>query len=308
MPVAADFERWLQQPNDPLLTTDLGEAALLPAAFRLPGCQTYLGAQVKIGGRAEGLLSCYRFRDRGYGIDEIALVTALAEQIGLMLETQRLRRQAEEMAVLAERQRLARDLHDSVTQSLYSLTLFSRAGREAAADGDTQRLQESLASLEHNTLHALREMRLLLYELRPADLEQRGAAACAGAAAEYRGTACRAAARRAAGPAACPAAQLRVGPVSHHRRGAQQRDQARRRRPCTPALRMRTGGKAAPELVIADDGRGFDPEQNTGGLGLNNMRERAARLHGQISVTSAPGRWDHGGGHTAMSDREKTDV
>ena len=119
-------------------------------------------------------MSCYRFRDRGYGIDEIALVTALAEQIGLMLETQRLRRQAEEMAVLAERQRLARDLHDSVTQSLYSLTLFSRSGREAAADGDTQRLQESLASLEHNTLHALREMCLLLYELRPADLAREG--------------------------------------------------------------------------------------------------------------------------------------
>ena len=137
VPVAAGFQRWLQQPNDPLLTTDLGQAALLPAAFRLPGCQTYLGAQIKIGGRAEGLLSCYRFHDRGYGIDEIALVTALAEQIGMMLETQRLRRQAEEMAVLAERQRLARDLHDSVTQSLYSLTLFSRAGREAAADGDT---------------------------------------------------------------------------------------------------------------------------------------------------------------------------
>ena len=76
--------------------------------------------------------------------------------------------------MLDERQRLARDLHDSVTQSLYSLTLFSRAGREAPTMAMPIRLNRSLTELEHNTLHALREMRLLLYELRPADLEQEG--------------------------------------------------------------------------------------------------------------------------------------
>ena len=290
VPIGGDFQRWLQLPNDPLLTTNLGAALWLPAPFRLPGCQTYLGAQVKVGGRAEGLLSCYRFRDRGYGIDEVALVTALAEQIGLMLETQRLRRNAEEMAVLAERQRLARDLHDSVTQSLYSLTLFSRAGREAAADGDTRRLQESLASLEHTTLHALREMRLLLYELRPADLEQEGL-------------------RRAL--------ELRLNTVE--RRAGLRLDVQLDELPALPpnyetelyhvviealnnVIKHAAAGRASVllrytgrrsktclHLVIADDGRGFDPAQNTGGLGLINMRERIARLRGQISITSAPG-------------------
>ena len=298
MAVAGDFQQWLQQLNDPLLTTDLaantGLAALLPAPFQLPGCQTYLGAQIKVGGRAGGLLSCYRYRDRGYGIDEIALVTALAEQIGLMLETHRLRRQAEEMAVLAERQRLARDLHDSVTQSLYSLTLFSRAGREAAADGDAPRLQESLANLEHTTLHALREMRLLLYELRPADLEREGL-------------------RRAL--------ELRLNTVE--RRAGLRLDVQLDELPVLPAsfetdlyhvviealnnvikhaaavrvsvlLHCVAGshaGRAAErlQLVVADDGCGFDPTQNKGGLGLINMRERVARLQGQISITSAPG-------------------
>ena len=178
MPLAGAFQRWLQQPNDPLLTTDLPAAALLPAAFRLPGCQTYLGAQIKIGGRAEGLLSCYRFTDRGYGIDEIALVTALAQQIGMMLETQRLRRHTEEVAVLAERQRLARDLHDSVTQSLYSLTLFSRAGREAAADGDTVRLQESLREL--GAQHAARAARDAPAALRAASRPTWNVRGCSG--------------------------------------------------------------------------------------------------------------------------------
>lgn len=289
--IGGDFQRWLQQPNDPLLTTELGAAVRLPAPFRLPGCQTYLGAQVKVGGRAEGLLSCYRFRDRGYGIDEVALVTALAEQIGLMLETQRLRRNAEEMAVLAERQRLARDLHDSVTQSLYSLTLFSRAGREAAVDGDARRLQESLASLEHTTLHALREMRLLLYELRPADLEREGLQR----ALELRLNTV----ERRAGlqpdmqidlPHTLPSSweadlyhlvvEALNNVVKHAAAGH------------VTLVLKRAGEQPNPclQLVIADDGRGFDPVRNSPGLGLNNMRERVARLHGEMTITSAPGR------------------
>ena len=74
----------------------------LPSALRAPGFQTYLGAQIRIGQRTEGMLSCFRFSDRGFGVDEIALVTALAEQMGMMLETDRLRQDAQAMAVLQE--------------------------------------------------------------------------------------------------------------------------------------------------------------------------------------------------------------
>ena len=81
--------------------------------------------QIRISQRIEGVLSCFRFTDRGFGVDEVALVTALAEQMGMMSEIHHLRLNAEAMAVLEERQRLARDLHDSVTQYLYSLSLFS---------------------------------------------------------------------------------------------------------------------------------------------------------------------------------------
>ncbi len=169
-----EFQRWLQRPNDPLNMLDVENMSSLHSAFRAAGLQTYLGAQIRIGQRTEGVLSCFRFTERGYSVDETALILALAHQIGMILEIDRLRQNAEAMAVLEERQRLARDLHDSVTQSLYSLSLFSRAGREAAEDGDADRLNYSLAEMERNTLHTLREMRLLLYELRPADLEQEG--------------------------------------------------------------------------------------------------------------------------------------
>ena len=281
------FQRWLQQPNDPLVTNTLSQLGLLPPAFQLPECQTYLGAQIRVGHHTEGLLSCYRFTGRGFGLDGIALVTALAEQLGLVLETHRLRQHTEEMAVLQERQRLARDLHDSVTQSLYSLSLFSRAGHEAAVDGDIARLTHSLTELERTTLHALREMRLLLYELRPADLAQEGL---------------------------IRAVELRLDTVER-RLGLKlkvQMDQLPEMPPdyevdlyyiIVEAMNNVTKHAAAScltlsltqadrqlHLQIADDGQGFDSSSATGGLGLRNIRERVARLNGQISLFSEPGR------------------
>ena len=194
----------------------------------------------------------------------MALIMALAEQIGMMLENHRLRQNAEEMAVLEERQRLARDLHNSVTQSLYSLTLFSRAGR-AAEDGDHDRLIYSLTELERNTLHALREMRLLLYELRPADLEQGGL---------------------------IPAIELRLNTVER-RVGLQMDAQLDEYVGMSPnceiqlyhiiveALNNVVKHAAATHLTlqltqadghlhlrIIDDGQGFDPAQTKGGMGL----------------------------------------
>ncbi|MCB0360315.1 MAG: GAF domain-containing protein, partial [Bdellovibrionales bacterium] len=166
-----NIQHWLAQPNDPLLIPDLLNAMPEFAQFfKIPGFQTYLGTQIRIGDRIEGVLSCFRSDPGGYGVDEVALVTALSQQLGMMLEIEELRQQTRNVAVLEERERLARDLHDSVTQSLYSLSLFSRAGREAVEDGDSQRLTHVFTELEQNTLLILRELRLMLYDLRPPEL------------------------------------------------------------------------------------------------------------------------------------------
>lgn len=286
VPLAQGFARWMQQPHDPLLTTTLAELALLPPALRLADHHSYLGAQVKAGSSPIGLLSCYRFTDRGYSIDEIALVTALAGQLGIMLESQRLRHEAERMAVVQERQRLARDLHDSVTQSLYSLSLFSRAGREAVEDGDPVRLLSSLTEIERNTLHALREMRLLLYELRPADLEQEGLGRAIGLRLDT--------VERRVGlqldvqidelPPLPPRTEVEVYQLIAEALSNVVKHAAASRL----LLHLKCAGGYL-RLKIADDGAGFDPAQGGAGLGLRNMRERVARLQGEIAIRSAPG-------------------
>jgi signal transduction histidine kinase/tetratricopeptide (TPR) repeat protein len=281
-----EFRRWLQQPNDPLLTTALPDMMLFSPALRLPGFDTCLAAQIMIGQRTEGLLSYFRFDNSGYGLDEVALGTALAEQMGTMLETHRLRQSAEAVAVLEERQRLARDLHDSVTQSLYSLSLFSRAAREAAEDGDANRLSHSLTELEHNTLHILREMRLLLYELRPADLEQEGLIR----AIELRLDAVE---RRANLQLDVHLGELAgLSPsqeVELYHIVVEALNNVVKHAAATRVALQLTQANGVLHLCVVDDGRGFDPAQTKGGMGLRNIRERVARLDGRLSVSSAPG-------------------
>jgi signal transduction histidine kinase len=283
----ADFQRWLLRPADPLMSINLAEMTILPAVLRPAAFHSYLGAQIKVGNRIEGVLSCYRHTARGFGVDEIALVTALAEQLGMTLETQRLRRQAEEMAVVEERQRLARDLHDSVTQTLYSLSLFSRAGRDAAEDGDIARMTRNLVELERNTLHALREMRLLLYELRPADLQQEGLVR----ALELRLNTVerRVGMRLDVHLEALPALPSTLEVELYHMTVEALNNVVKHAAASRLSLRL-TAADGQLHLNIADDGQGFDPAQATGGLGLRNIRERVAHLHGQLSIESSPGR------------------
>ncbi|HEY42972.1 MAG TPA: hypothetical protein G4O11_03210 [Anaerolineae bacterium] len=79
-----------------------------------------------------------------------------------------------EKAVAAERSRLARDLHDSVTQSLYSLTLLTEAGRRMIKGHDLDQIEGNQSRLGEIAQQALQEMRLMVYELRPLELERMG--------------------------------------------------------------------------------------------------------------------------------------
>jgi signal transduction histidine kinase len=139
----------------------------------LPG-RHYLGAQIRARGQPLGLLSCYRDSNHAFTLEDISLLTALAEQLGVVIENYRLRQQLEEMVLVKERQRLARELHDSITQSLYSQTLFARAGRYAYEDGDTGKLNSSMEQIEASSLSALKEMRMLLFHLQPPSLGEGG--------------------------------------------------------------------------------------------------------------------------------------
>ncbi len=137
------------------------------------GVRAVVAAPLRVGEQSVGVLWVGDATPNRFAGDDIQLVETLADQAALAIEHARLGRRGQEAAVLEERARLARDLHDSVTQSLFSLSMMAKAAhaqhaRKAPALGGTL---ERISTLSQQ---ALTEMRALLFELRPSALAEEG--------------------------------------------------------------------------------------------------------------------------------------
>ena len=135
-----------------------------------------LTVPVVTGDQAYGALSLYYHDSHEFSTEDVELVQTMADQAALAIEAARLREQAKTSAAAEERNRLARELHDSVTQNLYSVTLYAEAAARLLSSGDTVVAAEHLRDLRDTSQEALREMRLLIFELRPMDLQKMGLA------------------------------------------------------------------------------------------------------------------------------------
>jgi signal transduction histidine kinase len=215
-----------------------------------------------------------------------ALAAAFGQQAAVALENARLYEAAQGTATLEERQRLARELHDSVTQALYSLKLYAEAASWHLGVGELDTARGHLGEVQATASEALAEMRLLLFELRPPLLAEQGLAgalrtrlsdveARTGLAIDVRlDEAIRL-------PARLEQDLYRIALEALN--NCVKHAQARR---VAVVLEVADG---RVRLDVADDGVGFDPRQPGGGLGLRGMRERAQRLGGDLRLESAPG-------------------
>ncbi len=155
---------------------DYPEGAI-KSLLRNEGLQLIVGVPLMAKGRLTGGLVMSTRTPRTLAAEETSLLMSIGRQIGMAVENARLYEQAEQSAAFAERSRLARELHDSVTQSLYSVTLHAEAAVRWLTAGDQAQAADYLRDLRDTAQEALREMRLLIFELRPPELEKTGLAA-----------------------------------------------------------------------------------------------------------------------------------
>jgi len=235
-----------------------------------------------------GVIVFYYAACKDFSDDEIELATSLGDQVALAIENARLYQRAEEAGMMEERERLARELHDSVTQSLYSLTLFAEAGRRKVVAGQIEDVEGYLEQLSETSQQALKEMRLLLYELRPEVLEQDGLVGVLKKRLD--------AVEKRAGVDA----SLEISPGLKIPWLAEEGLYRIAQEALNNALKHADADKTVVylqhiddfiELIVSDNGVGFNPDDlaTSGGMGLCNIASRIEKLQGEFSVQSEVG-------------------
>ena len=201
-----------------------------------------------------------------------------------------LARMRSETWTAAERERLAFDLHDSVTQSVYSVTLLAEAGRRAASRGNQAQVEEYLTRLGETAQRALREMRLLVNELRPVALSHLGLVK----ALEHRLDSVERRAGLIARVVVTGELSLsRAAEEAFYFIAQEALNNSLKHARATEVVVRISGRPTSTELTVTDDGRGFDAElaSKGGGVGLVSIQERARR----IGATATVGRRRRGG-------------
>jgi signal transduction histidine kinase len=197
--------------------------------------------------------------------------------------------QAREAAALAERNRIARELHDSIKQQIFSISASAAAAKAHWQGENAEDAHEAVEDIQRSAKEAQVEMQALLQQLRPAPLESTSLIESLHIQAQALGF--RMGAHVHVDLAALPENdRLLPGTQEAIFRLVQEAfaNIARHARARTIWLELRTMGQAL-RIEVRDDGQGFDTTHVRSGMGLHNLRERAQELHGSVEVSSQPG-------------------
>jgi len=248
-----------------------------------------LTVPIKVKGEVIGVLDAQSDRLNAFDDSDLIVMQSLADQAAVAIENARLYREAQKLAVVEERNRLARELHDSVTQALYGVTLHAEAAFRQLKNHRTKLAIEQLEELKGTAQEALREMRLLIFELRPSVVELQGLIP----------------ALRARLEAVEERAGLQVEMNIDEQLVLSERVQDGLYRIAQEALNNALKHAKANQIIlnlmgessrvvmeIKDDGIGFNPEEAVegGGLGLDGIIERAELLGAELILDSWPER------------------
>jgi signal transduction histidine kinase len=286
MAVAQSFAGVAAERGTTTLMPDTGRDDL--NCYREPRPASLLAAPLRVGGHVIGVLDVAGGHT-AFKEHSVRILSHIADQAAVAIEKAKLRQQAERVAVMEERHRVARQLHDSLTQALYSLSLFADASRLALDGGKTKVVHDHLVEMRTLAKQALLEMRLLIFELHPPALESEGLIG--------------AVRTRLATVETRAGLETEVLVEGDERRLSPQIEEAlygfsqealnnvvKHAAAKTVSIRVSFCDDIV-RLEVRDDGAGFDLHAagRCGGLGLKGMRERIDRAGGNLEIITRAG-------------------
>jgi signal transduction histidine kinase len=253
-----------------------------------PNDLCFISVPMRARGNIQGIMSLYCDQNHELTTDEIKLAASIADHLGVAIDNANLQAQSEHAAVIEERERLARDLHDSATQSLFSLNLFAAAAREKVLSGQYENAIKHLDDIGYTANQTHRDMRLLLYQLGNSQI-------LGETLVEVLDHRLHAVEERSG-----------INVTFHHHQTIYLNSEVAQalyqiaNEALNNALKHAGGTNVAVELfeenndlilIIKDNGNGFNlaTAQNGAGMGLKNMRFRAFSMGGELSIVSALG-------------------
>jgi signal transduction histidine kinase len=251
----------------------------------------YVAIPLKSKNKVLGVATLNRVQLDQITVEDRELYAAIGNQIGIAIENAQLYGQAQQLAALEERNRLARDLHDSVTQTVFSVTLAAEAAR-AMYIKKPEKVEAQLERIQSLSRGALTEMRSLIFQLRPAALEEQGLIVAI--------------------QKHLDALQSRESVKIHfevvgegrlskeheqtlYRVAQEATNNIVKHAKASEAWVRLVIGESEASLSIADNGVGFEQDaaslrnQERKSLGMTSMQERAALAGGHLEVMSAAG-------------------
>lgn len=250
----------------------------------LYGMGTWMNVPLVVREKSVGLLALAHSQTNYYNASRVDLTMAFANQAAVAIENARLYAKSRKLAALEERQKLARDLHDSVSQTLYGIVLGARTAR-TLLDREPAKAVESVDYVLSLADAGLAEMRALIFELRPESLQTEGLVTALGKLVNALGARYRLEVTLETGNEP----DISIEPKESLYRIAQEamNNIAKHARANHVDVKL-IDANGQLLLSISDDGAGFDTSAGfPGHLGLHTMRERAEKVGGTFNIESA---------------------
>lgn len=247
---------------------------------------SFIGIPIQIENQFFGVLSLFSSRPFTFGKHDISLLSSAADHISIALQNAKLREQAQEAIVIEERQRLARELHDSISQLLYSQVLFADAGLKLSQKNKHDLAVHYMKRLAEISTQAFKEMRLMIYALRPSVLESEGLVG----ALQHRLVTVENRAGISTKLTAKESLKLTANVEDGLFRIAQEAlNNILKHASATFVQVNLLEEDSSIRLEVIDNGAGFDSELVVEGIGFCSQRERVKQLGGTLTIQSQPG-------------------